>query len=970
MKSKWLTVALVCSLILTGVSPMTALADEGDQTESAESEETGETQTEDVEYEIIPISTAQDLLDLADQCHEDSWSVNKIAELQNDINLTGFSFTSIPIWNGIFRGNGNSISGYEYGGGGYVTGFFRYVGDKGLVQDLNLAGSITAVGDQQITGTIAGINQGEIRDCTFTGTVSGKSETGGIVGINQPGGLIYRCTNTGRVSGYYYTGGIVGKNCSYVIQCTNSGNVNDSDKWVAEDDEMTADILSALKNVDRASLQSGTDTGGIAGYSMGTMSRCVNEGTVGYPHVGYNVGGIAGRSSGIVKSCTNTGKVYGKRDVGGILGQSEPYIETNQAESVRSSVETLNDLITQAADDAEHASAVIQSDLRRLQRASESTLDKATEISKSAADKAAFTKPELSTDKLQQLAKDGADLQELGVDPEKLKADAEKLKDQAAEDAENAEERARQLEQDVQNGTLGNNVTADQEQVKSDYEALTAQMKSLNSALSTLNSHADSLTSELRSDVSAVNDQVDTTYTLVTDIVNGVKEEGVTYLFKDVSEQALNLAPMGLVMTCTNTGWIKADSDCGGIVGRMGIDEDNVENNVVILMKPDAGETYTITNVVMDCKNDGFVEGRTDNVGGIAGRMDHGLVTGSFGYGSVSSEGGSYLGGIAGYSEGTIADSFVLSQLSGNHYLGGITGYGKAIRGCVSMPVIEAYSGTCGAVAGQVVRDENTEEMDTLEVRGNCYVSDAFYGIDDISYQGTAEAISYEDLLARENTPGAYSHLKVTFVADETVLETREVSFGDALEELELPDVPEVKGKYYRWEDLSGRTVVGNMVVRAEYLAEIPTVESTQQDPDTGKAVGYVSGSFGESTVLSVEKSGDPFVPTDGHKYKSAHVYDITLSGEEIGEHEEYTLRLLLPCEKYSVWEKEGEFWQQVSFENRGSYTEVSAKGNSVKFAIVEEPDYTLLYILLGVCAAAFLLMLILQLKLRFSKNQ
>ena len=69
---------------------MTVLADEGDQTE----------------YEIIPISTAQDLLDLADQCHEDSWSVNKIAELQNDINLTGFSFTSIPIWNGIFRGNG------------------------------------------------------------------------------------------------------------------------------------------------------------------------------------------------------------------------------------------------------------------------------------------------------------------------------------------------------------------------------------------------------------------------------------------------------------------------------------------------------------------------------------------------------------------------------------------------------------------------------------------------------------------------------------------------------------------------------------------------------------------------------------------------------------------------------------------------------------------------------------------------
>lgn len=75
-------------------------------------------------------------------------------------------------------------------------------------------------------------------------------------------------------------------------------------------------------------MEAHTDTGGIAGLSSGKFTTASNTGTIGYQHVGYNVGGVAGRvSQGYLQNCTNTGAVYGRKDVGGIVGQLEPFLE-------------------------------------------------------------------------------------------------------------------------------------------------------------------------------------------------------------------------------------------------------------------------------------------------------------------------------------------------------------------------------------------------------------------------------------------------------------------------------------------------------------------------------------------------------------------------------------------------------------------------------------------------------------------
>ena len=98
--------------------------------------------------------------------------------------------------------------------------------------------------------------------------------------------------------------------------------------------------LDMKKLTSGGALLSSFDTGGIAGYNAGTIRGSENRAIVGYQHVGYNVGGIAGRSCGYITDCENSGAVYGRKDVGGICGQMEPYVEMQLSESTLSKLQT------------------------------------------------------------------------------------------------------------------------------------------------------------------------------------------------------------------------------------------------------------------------------------------------------------------------------------------------------------------------------------------------------------------------------------------------------------------------------------------------------------------------------------------------------------------------------------------------------------------------------------------------------
>lgn len=320
------------------------------------------------EPDVITIRTAEDLSELSRNCSLDSWSQGKTVCLTADIDLTGRNFQAIPTFGGTFDGGGHTISGLSFTESGNVQGLFRYLQSGGVIKDLTVEGSVCPTDFRDTVGGIVGDNRGQLLRCTFAGTVSGKTNVGGIAGCNQAGGELVNCTFSGSVNGELHVGGIVGQNLGSAVQCTNRGSVNTTELDTSADAQT---ILQEETVTEAAADLSGwTDVGGIAGSSTGILQSCRNEGAVGYPHVGYNIGGIAGRQNGFLDSCTNTGTIQGRKDVGGIVGQLEPDVtllyQKSFLEQLGSELDVLQDKMDGLLTDAGTVSNDLSAQMRSL----------------------------------------------------------------------------------------------------------------------------------------------------------------------------------------------------------------------------------------------------------------------------------------------------------------------------------------------------------------------------------------------------------------------------------------------------------------------------------------------------------------------------------------------------------------------------------------------------------------------------
>lgn len=279
------------------------------------------------DYTIVEIGTQEELEQLAQNCQLDTWSSDKYIKLTADIVLQDTSNLIIPSFGGVFDGQGHTISNVRITTSGSNVGLFRYIRESGVVKNLKVAGRVVPDGTQSRVGGIAGVNYGQILLCSFTGNITGDSEIGGIAGVNEKSGEIRQCSSDAIVIGNHSVGGIAGNNHGTLNNCDNSGDVNTYGPEVSyEISDFTVDNLEEINSTDNVSAH--TDSGGIAGISDGKIYYCSNSGTIGYSHVGYNTGGIVGRlHQGYVQNCTNTGHVLGRKDVGGIVGQMEPFLE-------------------------------------------------------------------------------------------------------------------------------------------------------------------------------------------------------------------------------------------------------------------------------------------------------------------------------------------------------------------------------------------------------------------------------------------------------------------------------------------------------------------------------------------------------------------------------------------------------------------------------------------------------------------
>lgn len=292
----------------------------------------------------ISIKTPKDYIKLTKNCKTDTWSMGKTIVLENDIDLSDIDFEPIPIFRGVFNGKGHTISGVNISSKGSYQGLFRYIQKEGRVENLNAKGRITPSGTGEFAGGIAGELSGTIINCTFNGTVIANSYVGGICGYVTQSGIIKSSCAYGSVTGKSYTGGVCGQNNGVVEMCENHANVNNTntnkEKTIQDIGNIDISETKTAKSVD-----TNTDTGGICGYSKGQINLCKNFGDIGYRSIGYNTGGICGRSTGYITECENNGKINGRKDIGGICGQAEPYVLLEYSDSILEDIKnTLNDI--------------------------------------------------------------------------------------------------------------------------------------------------------------------------------------------------------------------------------------------------------------------------------------------------------------------------------------------------------------------------------------------------------------------------------------------------------------------------------------------------------------------------------------------------------------------------------------------------------------------------------------------------
>lgn len=302
--------------------------------------------------DTILINSLEDFLSFAENCRMDSYSQGKHFVLTTDLVLSGSGFEAIPVFCGTFDGAGNTITGLKLTTEGSYQGLFRYLTETATVKNLELAGTVAPGGSRSYVGGLVGTNEGTVENCSFIGNVSGRDIVGGLVGSNGIGGTIKNCTVSGTVHGNHFIGGIAGENKGVIENCTNRAEINTTEAQNSVDiSDVTIDSI-----LDAESALSVTDIGGIAGTSSGAILGCTNQGNVGYQYMGYNVGGIVGSQSGYTAECRNDAQVYGRKEVGGIVGQLEPYttvsFETDALQILKEQVADLSEMTKRATTNA------------------------------------------------------------------------------------------------------------------------------------------------------------------------------------------------------------------------------------------------------------------------------------------------------------------------------------------------------------------------------------------------------------------------------------------------------------------------------------------------------------------------------------------------------------------------------------------------------------------------------------------
>ena len=479
---------------------------------------------------------------------------------------------------------------------------------------------------------------------------------------------------------------------------------------------------------------------------------------------------------------------------------------------------------------------------------------------------------------------------------------------------------------------------------------MTARGDALDAALSDLLGSADDLgdllsqsSDTILGDLSAVSQQLQS----ITDLLRqetSLKKSGEGDRIEDISDQVDGRSQRtGCLSDARNEGVVKGDVNVAGIAGSMAIEYDfDPEDDLVEVGDRSLDVRYQTKAVILSCINLGEVTGKKDDAGGIVGRMDLGQVSHCENYGSVSSADGSYVGGIAGASWGSIRDSWARCTLSGDHYVGGIAGYGSTLKNCHTLITLQEGSAYVGTVAGSV-DPEGT-------VTGNTFTQEALGAIDGISYDGQAEPVTFGALCAA-GAPETFAQLELTFRADGKEVAVVPFQYGKGI--ARLPEIPAKKGYSAAWPDLDYSHLTASQTLEAIYTPYTSSLTDGGDLPDI-----LVDGSFSAQAKVSHTTKETAWTDSKGESHQGT-AYTVTVK-DPVLDAVSYTVHCRLPEAngRYAVWVQTGENWQRQDSEKDGSYLLFPSTEETITFCLVEEGNSLVKYLLTFTVLAAGLFIL------------
>lgn len=850
------------------------------QTEENESEEEQTAEEKPKPQKPFTINSEEDFLLFASECGMDSWSANRCVFLFADLDFTGMEFSSVPIFCGSFYGCGHSISGVNITSEGSHTGVFRYVSESGSIRSLNISGTVTPGGTGISVGGIVGSNSGLVEKCSFSGTVSGIEQVGGIAGENCENGKLVSCSFSGTITGEHMVGGVAGTNKGEISACSNSGAVNNV--RISVSDAITFDVSEITSSFSSEDFLNITDIGGVCGHNSGSILNCDNSGPIGYNRMGYNVGGIAGRSEGCIASCRNNGVIKGRKDVGGIAGQLEPYtfwsFSKSKLEEIDEQIKLLDKLTDESLKESDGYNRQIKSTL------SEFSSDLKTAM--------AELEPILSS-----VSNSANEVNSALEQIQAISSSEESGNPTPADISEIIGEMTGETQPDKLNQI--SEIVSGVELETPDFNPLITSLNAAADSGSRLSAILGSYAGELTDNVRILVEQANNVYAGFTDTAEYLKNLDGEYT-SDISADAIDEYARGTVGSCVNSSPVSAETNTGGIVGAAAVEfsfdvEDELNISDYLFTDP----SYMIYAVIRNCESYSDVSAVKSCAGGTAGRMDFGAAGFCTAAGDIKVSSGDFCGGIVGKSTGTVISCCSRVQLSGSRYVGGIAGQGNNLENCRAYAYVDSADEYFGTVAGSV----------SGECAGNFFVKNGTNAIDDISYCGVAEPLEYSEMVRLDDIPDLFKDISVSFYVDDVCFKNVTVPFGGSIST--LPKVPDSDGMYWKWDDFDAEHIYYSLTVNGKYCKPITTLTSREDPP-----LFLVQGNFFEGQQLEVI----PFSP-DKNKL-------------------DVTDEMILSSHTLKVNECEGVLTFRMRSENDGRLYILNQDGNYSKLDYVRDGSY------------------------------